>query len=188
MEYDIIEADIRLRLSERRYRHSLGVVDSAVSLAYRFGCDIEKTKIAAISHDCAKEFEIQTLVSIAKNENMDLDLVTLSEPQLLHGPVGKFVAKTELGINDEEILDAIHYHTTARANMTKLDKVIYLSDVIEVGRNYAGIEAVRELALHDLDEAIVLAIDNTINYVVSIHSLLHPRTIEARNSILLSKK
>lgn len=188
MNYDEIDAIIKTQLSEYRYNHSLRVVDCAMSLASIYGCDLEKTRIAAISHDCAKELNNEALVNIAKSEGMDLDMVTLSEPQLLHGPIGKYVAKKYLKIEDEEILEAIHYHTTGRADMTMLEKIIYLADVIEIGRSYRGIEEVRKLSYVNLDNAIVLAIDNTIQYVISIHSLLHPRTIEARNSIILKRK
>ena len=163
-------------------------MDCALTLADIYGCDYEKTRIAAISHDCAKELSCEVLVNIAQSEDLNLDEVTLSEPQLLHGPIGRVIATKDLDIKDDDILNAIHYHTTGRKNMTTLEKIIYLADVIEIGRNYHGIEEVRKLSTESLDKAIVMAIDNTIRYVISINSLLHPRTIELRNSILLRMK
>ena len=187
MDYERIKRRIKDHLSLKRYKHSLGVVDCAIPLAKMYNCDVDKTKIAAISHDCAKELKHSELVRIAKSEGINVDPVTLAEPQLLHGPVGRYIANREFNITDEEILNAIEYHTTGRAHMTTLEKIIYLSDIMEIGRSYLGVEEVRELAKINLDDAILLAMDNTIKYVVSINSLLHPRTIEARNSILLKK-
>ncbi len=163
-------------------------MNSALLLANTYGCDYEKTRIAAISHDCAKELSCEVLISIAQSEIMDLDEITLSEPQLLHGPVGMLIAKKDLKITDEDILNAIHYHTTGRMNMTTLEKIIYLADVIEIGRTYHAVEEVRKLSAENLDKAIVVAINNTLRYVISINGLLHPRTIELRNSILLRMK
>lgn len=175
-------------LSEHRFLHSIGVVEYASDLAERYHCDIEKTRIAAISHDCAKEMKMEELISIAQDENLKLDEVILAEPQLLHGPVGKFVAKRDFGIQDEEILNAIYYHTTGRAKMSTLEKIIYLADIVEKNRSYNGIEEVRKLSKIDLDQAILLAIDNTIRFVLSMNAVLHPQTIDARNSILLEYK
>ncbi|MFZ7121254.1 MAG: bis(5'-nucleosyl)-tetraphosphatase (symmetrical) YqeK [Eubacteriaceae bacterium] len=188
MNYEYIRQKVKSNISNKRFKHSLGVVEYAIYLAEKYNCDKEKAKIAAISHDCAKEMDIDTLVKIAKLHELKLDEVTLSEPHLLHGPVGSVIAQEELGIEDEEILNAIKYHTTGRTNMTKLEKIIYLSDVVELNRNYDGIEEVRRLSETDLDGAILLSIDKIIKYVISINSLLHPRTIEARNFIMLEKK
>lgn len=188
MNYNEIDAKIKAMLSTNRYDHSFRVMDCALTLADIYGCDYEKTRIAAISHDCAKELSCEVLVNIAQSEDLNLDEVTLSEPQLLHGPIGRVIATKDLDIKDDDILNAIHYHTTGRKNMTTLEKIIYLADVIEIGRNYHGIEEVRKLSTESLDKAIVMAIDNTIRYVISINSLLHPRTIELRNSILLRMK
>lgn len=188
LNYDQIEGKLRENLSERRFLHSIGVVECASDLAKRYHCDIEKTRIAAISHDCAKEMKMKDLIAIAKDQDLELDKVILAEPQLLHGPVGKYVAKRDFAIEDEEILNAIQYHTTGRANMSTLEKIIYLADIIEKNRSYNGIEEVRKLSKVDLNQAILLAIDNTVRFVLSMNALLHPQTIDARNSILLEYK
>ena len=188
LNYDQIEGKLRGILSQHRFLHSLGVVKCASDLAKRYNYDIEKTKLAAISHDCAKEMKMKELIAIAKEENLELDEVILAEPQLLHGPVGKFVAKRDFGIQDEEVLNAIHYHTTGRANMSTLEKIIYLADIIEESRSYDGIEEVRKRSKIDLNQGILLAIDNTVRFVLSMNALLHPQTIEARNSIILESK
>ena len=188
MNYEEIERKVKKRISKKRFLHSLGVVNCATDLAKRYNCDVEKARIAAISHDCAKEMEMEKLLLIARSHKLELDQVMLVEPQLLHGPVGSVVAKEELQIEDKEILNAIYYHTTGRENMSILEKIIYLSDVIEESRSYDGIEKVRSLSKVNLNKAILLAIDNTIHFVLSIDSLLHPNTIQARNSIILENK
>ncbi|MFZ7130818.1 MAG: bis(5'-nucleosyl)-tetraphosphatase (symmetrical) YqeK [Eubacteriales bacterium] len=188
MIYEEIQDKVRLMLSPKRFEHALGVKYWAEILAHKYGCDIEKARIAAISHDCAREYPIEELIQIAENRDPELDEVTMMEPQLLHGSVGSIIAKNKLGINDDEILSAIRYHTTGKTQMTLLDKIIYISDVIEESRCYDGVERVRQLVMEDLDSALILSLDNTIRYVLSIHGLLHPRTIEARNDLLLKNK
>ncbi|NTW72559.1 MAG: HD domain-containing protein, partial [Eubacteriaceae bacterium] len=125
---------------------------------------------------------------IARENDLVFDEITLYETQLMHGPVGRLVARKEFGIEDEEVLSAIEFHTTGKANMTLLEKIIYLSDFIEPTRNYKGVRKLRKLALTNLDQALAMAFDNTIRFVISIESVLHPRTIEARNYLLMNTK
>lgn len=188
MNYHEIYAKVQETLSEKRFMHSIGVVSCAEGLAEIFDYNIEKARIAAITHDYAKELSGEELISIAREHNVDIDVVTQQEPKLLHGSVGAILARRDLDIKDEEILNAISCHTTGRANMTILDKIIYLADVIEDGRTfYPGLENTRSMAQKDLNKAMLMAIDKSIHYIVSIKSLLHPMTIEARNWLILEE-
>ncbi len=116
-----------------------------------------------------------------------VDDITRSEPQLLHGPVGAVVAREEYHIDDENILNAISYHTTGREGMNTLEKIIYLADFIEEGRSYPGVDALRKCAKIDLDTAMVMAFSNTIRYIAGIGGLIHPRTVIARNFLVLQE-
>lgn len=185
MDYEMLEEQIKNRISKKRFIHSLGVVEVALRLARCYGADEEKTKIAAICHDCAKNESRESLLATAQRYGLVLDEVVHYETQLMHGPVGSLIARHELGVEDEEILSAIASHTTGKKEMTLLDKIIYLSDFVEPGRNYPGVEALRELAFLDLDRAMIQAFDNTIRYVLSLDSVLHPNTIEARNQLIM---
>lgn len=185
MNYERLEEAVKKKISHKRFLHSLGVVETAVELARRYGAQEDPVKIAAICHDCAKDMDRRALLELAQRHGLELDPVVHFETQLMHGPVGSLVARFELGIEDEEILSAIACHTTGKHEMNLMEKIIYLSDFIEPGRNYAGVDALRILAFQDLDRAMIQAFDNTIRYVLSLDSVLHPATIEARNHLIM---
>ncbi|HAE61084.1 MAG TPA: ribosome silencing factor [Eubacteriaceae bacterium] len=187
MDYELLKAEVENMITDKRYKHSLGVVESAIKLAERYGCDLKKTMIAAILHDCAKSFSREQMMDVLQKNGLKIDEVTYFETQLMHGVVGSILAKEKFGVDDEQILSAIRYHTTGKKNMTLLEKIIYLSDFIEPGRRYPGVDKLRKLAMKDLDEAMIQAFDNTIKYVVSLDSVLHPDTIEARNYLIMER-
>lgn len=175
------------RLTPRRLKHSVGVAQTSQRLAELYGYDTHKAYVAGLVHDYAKDLKYDEMICQAKTLGVFLDDMTLKSVALIHGPVGAEMAKRDFTITDEEMVSSIHFHTTAKADMTLLEKIIYLSDFIEPNRNYPGVNKLRELALIDLDEALLLALSNTINYVVSIGAPIHVRTIEARNFIILKR-
>lgn len=187
MDYEEIKRCLQKALKPKRYTHTLGVVNCAVKMAKQYGCDIEKVRYAALLHDCAKNFSDTQLLETAKQHKLDLDAVTMREPQLLHGPVGAVVARTEYGIDDEEILNAIAYHTTGRQEMSAIEKIIYLADFIEPSRSYPGVDQLRIMAFDNLDEAMIQALTNTIRYITKIGGLIHERTVHTRNALILEK-
>jgi predicted HD superfamily hydrolase involved in NAD metabolism len=182
--YEEINHILKNKLPSHRYKHTQGVVKSAIELSKRFTVDINKTKYAALIHDNAKDLEENELIKLANEYNLEIDEVTKTEPALLHALVGCVLAKTKFGVEDKEILEAIKYHTTGKANMNKLEKIIYLADYIEEGRNFPEVENIREAAKNNLDEAVLLALDNSIQYIIQSCKLIHPFTIEARNDLL----
>lgn len=172
-------------LPEKRKIHSLNVAKAAVRLSKIYGCDPEKAEIAGILHDTAKYVKLADVPGYCEKYNIILDEMEKNSTALSHSVLGAYIAKYEFGIKDEEILSAIRYHTTAKPNMSLLEKVVYIADLIEIGRNYPGVEELRELAYGGfLDEAIVKSIDNTISQVLKKKSLLHLRTVESRNYYL----
>jgi predicted HD superfamily hydrolase involved in NAD metabolism len=183
--YEYIKSRICLMIGEKRFKHCTKVEIEAVKLGSMMGIDIDKCRIAAITHDCAKDFSSEQLMTKAKEYGIEVDYIQRSFPQLLHGPVGAMFCKHELNINDEDIINAVWYHTTGRENMTVLEKIIYLADVIEEGRNFPGVEKIRELAVKDIDKALVLSCNCTLVHVIEKNFLVHPLTIEFRNSLLL---
>jgi predicted HD superfamily hydrolase involved in NAD metabolism len=102
----------------------------------------------------------------------------------LHAEVAAFVAEQEYGINDPEVLDAIRYHTSGRVGMTLLDKIVCLADYIEPGRNFPGVDRIRELAEHNLEQALVAGFDSTITFLIEKQKVIFPLTVLARNDIV----
>lgn len=184
MNYDDIVKKLSLELSPKRFKHSLGVSQTAIEMAKVFGTDVNKARLAGILHDCARNMTSNNLLQIVEAFDIVVDDVDLCEPVLLHAPVGAQLAQTEYGIDDAEICRAIALHTVGGPNMTVLDKIIYLADFIEPGRNFPGVEKLRLLAKKNLDQAILAGFNHTIEYIIAGNGLIHPATVKARNSLL----
>lgn len=182
-----ILSKLRESMDEGRFKHSLGVMETSLILARRYGANARKAELAGLIHDCARDMPFDTQLKMAENFGILLDDIQKQEPVLIHGPLGAEIARNDFGINDEEILNAVRLHTTGDKNMTLLEKIIYISDYIEPGRCFPGVEDLRVKAFKDLEEALTSAFDSAIRYVMERHRLLHPRTVSARNFILLHK-
>jgi len=172
-------------LPEPLYRHVLGVAETARAMACRFGADERAAYTAGLLHDVAKVLSPEALLKAAEGSGIVVDEIERRSPGLLHGPVAAVWAQQELGIRDQAILDAIRYHTTGRAGMSPLEMIIYTADLIEPGRRYPGVEALRELAGNDLKAACLAGLDQTLRYCLDRGWLIHPRSLEARNALLL---
>jgi len=171
-------------LKKSRYEHSLGVKNTAIKLALRYGEDSFKASIAGIVHDCAKNMNQDEIVELFKENGYEFDHTYQNSPELLHGLAGAIVARNIMGIQDEDIFNAITYHTTARENMSLLEKIIYIADYIEPSRNFPGIQELRKVANENLEEALILSLSNTICYVTNKGKLLHVDTVRARNYLI----
>ncbi|MBS4217080.1 bis(5'-nucleosyl)-tetraphosphatase (symmetrical) YqeK [Bacillus sp. FJAT-49711] len=177
---------VEKKLKGPRFQHTLGVVSTAVKLAEKYGANQKQAEIAAIFHDYAKLFPINELKNILVEAKAD-DRLLLFHPELWHGPAAAYILKKEFSIDNEDIINAIRFHTTGRANMTLLEKIIYLADYIEPGRSFPGVEETRELAEIDLDQAVFKAINNTISFLIRKNAAIFPDTFEAYNSFVLNK-
>ncbi|MCB2292536.1 bis(5'-nucleosyl)-tetraphosphatase (symmetrical) YqeK [Clostridium algoriphilum] len=175
---------LQINLKESRLKHSLSVSKTAVKLATIYGEDIEKARIAGLVHDCAKNKTDAELIKIVMDNEIEICDIELQNPSILHGLVGSLVAREVMSIRDVDILNAIHYHTTGRKNMSTLEKIIYIADYIEPLRVFDDIEALRSLTMIDLDAAVLKSFDNTIKYVITKNGSLHIDTIDARNYLL----
>lgn len=174
-------------LSPRRFVHSLNVMETAVKLAEKYGAEKEKAIIAALLHDCAKDVEGDRLLELCKKYGVNADEITMLHPELIHAPLSARMAFEDFGVDCQEVLDAISFHTTGRENMGTLEKVIYLADCIEPSRSFPGVDRARELAEQDLDEAVVYCLERSMVYVLEKGKLLHPDTLKARNQLLLER-
>jgi len=178
---------LKSMISEHRYKHSLGVQETAVKLAEIYNADVDKASIAGLIHDCAKDFSDQELLKMAEQYGIEINDVCKNQPGLLHGPVGAYVARDEFMIEDEEILRSITYHTTGCENMSMLDKIIYIADYIEPGRDFPGVEVLRDVTYKNIDNGILMALDSTIKYVIERGQLIDILTIRARNYIIYKR-
>lgn len=185
MDYKQIEKLLKEMLPERRLNHSLSVSKCAVKLSEIYKCDKEKARVAGLVHDCAKYFTNEQIEDCVKKFNIQLDALEENNIALSHSIVGSYVARQVFNIDDEEILNAVKYHTTGKENMSLLEKIIYMADLVEEGRKFPKVEELRDLTFSGkLDEALLLSFNNTIKFVIDNEQLIHPRTVSARNYIL----
>jgi len=188
MEYNEILVTLANELRPARFRHCRDVSQTAVRLAERWDADIEKSRLAGILHDCARSLKGEELLKTAKRYGMIPSQLELLQPALIHAPLGAIIAERRFGVADPQILQAIRRHTTGATQMTLLDKIIYLSDCIEPGRNFTGVRKIRDLAMADLDAAVLSAYEHSLLFIVANGGLLHPNTVEGRNSLLMELK
>ena len=187
MTIDEMRRELQRRLNKNRFAHSIGVANTAVKLAKKFGADVDKAYIAGLLHDCAREFENDQLPAEAAKRGIEIGEVEKTMPLLLHAYIGAKMVQEIYGVTDSEIIQAIYRHTVGARDMTPLDKIIYFADMIEPNRKYPGVDELREFAekSSSLDEIILKALDESIIFIVQKKTLLHPDTIAARNFLLL---
>lgn len=183
MNLDTIREATRRQMPDLRWRHTLGVVDSAIELAKKYGGDAGKAELAALLHDYAKAWPIERQAQVIRDQGMPLELLD-HDKELWHAPVGAWAVQDELGIEDEEVLDAIRYHTSGRERMTVLDRIVCLADYIEPGREYPGVERVRRLAGQNMTEALIAGFDTTLAYLLEKGKRIFPLTVVARNGLI----
>lgn len=181
---DIIDL-LSKEIDSRRLEHSINVMKVSEQMARHYGSDVNKARIAAILHDCGKNHKGNDALEYIKKIPYIPDEIEKIQPKLLHGVIGKHLAMTKYNIGDQEILEAIRWHTTGRAGMSVLEKIIYIADYIEPLRTFEGIEEMRRLAFVDLDKCIVHCSESSIRYVLKKGVLLHEKTVETRNYSLM---
>ena len=177
--------EIRKQLGDYRFIHSLNVAKSAVELARRYGADEKKAYTAGILHDVLKDKKPEELLDLIDNRyKIPLNDVERSNHKLYHAIAGAEYVKNELGVNDEEIINAIRYHTTGRKNMSLLEKVIYIADFISEDRTYDGVERMREKAKISLETAMEEGLQFSIIELSEKLLPIHPDSIDAYNQIV----
>ncbi|MGK7377829.1 bis(5'-nucleosyl)-tetraphosphatase (symmetrical) YqeK [Planococcus sp. 1R117A] len=177
MDQSMMIEKVKERLPENRYNHVRGVVETATVLAEKFNVPVEKARVAAILHDVAKFSDREWMKSILISENMD-PLLLEYHAELWHAPVGAYMARTEFGIDDEDVLNAIKYHTTGRPGMSDLEKIIYIADLIEPTRKFSGVEELRQLADQGLNVMMEASVKHTIEFLVSKNQPVYPDSLK----------
>ena len=186
MDIKEIETDLSNKLSKKRFIHTLGVVDSTMYLAKKYGANIEDAHLAALLHDCAKEIPLLEMRDLVADLPCDQDM--LHSGALLHGLAGMVLANTQYGVTNPDILEAIRVHTTGKENMSKLDKIIFLADYIEPNRKFPGVNDIRLAAEQSLDAGVLCGFDMTIRHLIDSGDSIYPLTILSRNDLLRHMK
>jgi predicted HD superfamily hydrolase involved in NAD metabolism len=180
---DELRLKVRSAMPERRWAHTQGVMQSAVELAGRFGYDPEQSELAALLHDYCKYWPVDKQREALLKHDCAGDLLE-HDKALWHGPAAAAVIPDELGITDEQVLDAVRWHTSGRIGMTTLDKIVCLADYIEAGRDFPGVHRIRKLAEDSLEEALVAGFDSTLSFLLEKGNKIYPLTVLSRNSLL----
>ncbi|MBM4762364.1 bis(5'-nucleosyl)-tetraphosphatase (symmetrical) YqeK [Bacillus sp. B15-48] len=185
MDREIALRIVKKQLTDHRYKHTLGVMETAIQLAFKNDVNVKQAELAAIFHDYAKFRPKDEMKQIILEQGMDKELLNFNS-ELWHAPVGAYLVEKEVGISDPEVIDAIRYHTSGRPGMTLLEKVIYLADYIEPGRHFPGVDEVRELAQTNLEEALIQSVKNSIQFLLKKNQPVYPDTIYTYNDLVKS--
>ncbi len=175
------------RLSEKRYTHSKNVAAAAVQLAKKYGADPLVAETAGILHDITKEVIVENQLQMVESGGIILDDVCKNSPQLLHAITGMVYCRDILGITDQDVLNAIRYHTTARAGMSLLEKIIFIADFISEERDYPDVDIMRAESAKSLENGMLYGLGFVIPDLVKRNRLIHPDALAAFNELVLTK-
>jgi predicted HD superfamily hydrolase involved in NAD metabolism len=175
------------KLTPRRFEHTLKVAQTALELAMRYGADTRKANIAALLHDVMKDTPREEQLYIIEKSGIILTCCDRVNPKIWHAMAGAAFLREELGITDTDVYNAVCYHTTGRAGMSLLEKVIYVADYISADRTYNGVEEMRALARKSLEDAMLFALEFCIVKLAQSGQVIHPDSVACYNELLTEK-
>lgn len=178
---DALIDQVRKQMGPKRFEHVLRVEQAALALAERYQVSLEKASIAALTHDYAKEQDDQKMKHLIETEKLDSDMIPFGN-NIWHGPCGAVMVQKELGITDEDILNAIRHHTIGAPKMSLLEQVIYVADYIEEARDFPGVEEARALAFDSLEKVVAYETHHTLSYLIENRKAVYPKAIETYNA------
>ena len=184
-----LDALARERLSDQRYRHTLGVAKAAAMLAERYGCDVRRAYKAGLLHDICKDLAKEEQLALIERYLPDFktaEPVWYASPSLWHSRAAALYAEHELNETDGEIIDAVRYHTSARGGMSRLEEIVYLADLISEDRDYPDVEEMRRLSLQGIDEAMLYALKYIICELTRKEKLISQETAAAYDRYALA--
>lgn len=175
--YRKIRKKLEEELDEYRFEHTLGVAKISQMLAVIYDVDADEAYTAGLLHDCAKNINHKQKIKLCQKNDIEVTDFELDNPSLLHSKVGAIVAKTDYDINDENILAAIRSHTTGRPDMSMLEKIVFVADYIEPGRDERpNLNNLRKLAFEDLDLCVENILYDTLHYLEGFSKSIDPMT------------
>lgn len=177
---DEIIAKEKANMDKKRFEHCIGVSKTARKLAKLNGYDEDKAALAGFIHDYAKQVPVEEYRKVIKVQGFDPDLLNWNRA-IWHGIVGTYFIKRDLKITDPEILQSVWRHTTADVEMTTLDKIVFVADFIEPGRDFPGVDEARKVAYNNLDDGVGYELAHTLEFLVKNRNKIYPRTLAAYN-------
>ena len=178
-------AKVKEQVSEKRFKHILGVEQAALKLAQANEYELEKASVAALVHDYAKERSDSEFKALIAQTGLEQDLLNWNN-FIWHGVVGAEIIKNELKITDEEILNAVRRHTVGAKEMTTLDQIVYVADYIEPGRDFPGVDQARQIAAKSLRAAVEFETKHTLLYLMNNNKTIYPAAILTYNAYVAS--
>lgn len=177
---DEIIAKEKSNMDEKRFKHCIGVSQTSRKLAKLNNYDPDKAALAGFIHDYTKQVAPERFIKVIKEQNFDPDLLNYNRA-IWHGIVGAYFIEKELKITDPEILMAIRRHTTGDVEMTTLDKIVFVADFIEPGRDFSGVEEARKIAYANLDDGVGFELAHTLDFLITNRKKIYPKTFAAYN-------
>ncbi len=163
---DEIEDSLKKKLSNHRYRHTMGVAYTCACLAMSYQADVNQAYLAGLLHDCAKHYEDSSMLEKCIDNNIDITEFEKEHAYLLHAKLGAYYCHEKYNINDIDIINAVRYHTTGHADMTLLEKIVFVADYIEPGRDKAAnLDEIRMISFKDIDMAVYMIARDTLIYL-----------------------
>jgi predicted HD superfamily hydrolase involved in NAD metabolism len=172
------------RMTPERYEHALAVADSAAKLAMIYGVSGQEAEMAGLLHDYARDLPAAELLRIAESAGLIGHEIERRVPVLLHGPVGAWLVRSELGVENQAVLRAIEVHTVGSPGMDSLAKIVYLADMIAEGRTFPIVRKLRLVVQENLDQALLISLGFSIRYMLRKSKMIHPQTVAAWNYFL----
>ncbi len=185
---DELKSILKERLTEKRYLHSLAVADEAARLAEILKADVQKMYVAGLLHDICKNETAEQQLQLFSQFGIMLTDIEKASPSVWHAYSGALYIKNVLGVDDEDIISSVRYHTTGKADMTLSEKIIYIADLTEVNRDYPDVDVVRALLKDDIDKAIIYVLKYTLKKLSADNKPIHPNTLDAYNFLVLNSE
>lgn len=183
--YEIYKEILKNILSEKRFNHSVNVSLMAEKLAKNYGVDSEKAKLAGLLHDICKEMPDEENIEMSKKDGYFAYSDKTNSIKTLHGPAASFFLKERYGITDNEILNAVKYHTTGRKNMTLFEKIIFVADHVSEERQWPDVKELQKLAFEDIDKVVLKKLSTAIKKCLDRHQTICKNSMELYNELIL---
>lgn len=168
---------VKENLDAIRYEHTMGVMYTAAAMAMRYDVDLQKALVAGLLHDCAKCISSNKKISLCEEHGITISESERKNPSLLHAKLGAFFAEEKYGVKENDVLEAITYHTTGRPKMSLLDKIVFIADYIEPNRVQAPrLEQIRKLAFEDIDACLYMILEDSLAYLQTKSEVIDPMT------------
>lgn len=180
-------AFIQDKMPQKRYVHTLGVEQTAKAMAVHYDEDVKAAETAAILHDVAKYADVKWMEQVVREQALDQRLIGWGS-ELLHGPVGAWLVQHELDVAAEDVLNAMRFHTTGRANMSNLEKILYVADMLEPNRRFPGVDDLRKIMYDGLNEVLAACVKHSLIHLISSGVAVFPQSIECYNDIMSSER